>query len=100
MAAINKRIFLLWLLRRRIQKREGQITNSTKKKKRMWVRKIFSERNWKGEYHLLVKQMIMCDHEYFFKMFRMKPQNYEKNIFLFSCNNLLKTCVILNVLLK
>ena len=44
----------------------------------MWVRKIFMERSWKGEYHLLIKELKLYDHEYFFKQFRMLPDKFEK----------------------
>ena len=47
------------LLRRRNKRKE-------KLKRRFWVRKIFMERKQKGEYHLLVKDLALCDHEIFF----------------------------------
>ena len=39
------------------------------------MRKIYKERKTKGEFHLLVKEMKVCDHE--FKYFRMNPTQYE-----------------------
>ena len=37
----------------------------------MWVRKLFKERQEKGEYHILIKDLQLFDAEYFFKTFRM-----------------------------
>ena len=58
------------LLRRRIKRKE-------KLKRRFWVRKIFMERK-QGEYHLLVKDLALCDHEMFFSQFRMSPTKFEE----------------------
>ena len=41
--------------------------------RRFWVRKIFMERKQKGKYHLLVKDLALCDHEMFFSQFMMNP---------------------------
>ena len=43
----------------------------------MWVRKIFQERSTKGEFALLIHDLKLHDHEYFFKHFRMTPTRYE-----------------------
>ena len=40
-----------------------------KKRKRFWVRKVYEERLEKGEFHLLVRDLRLHDHEYFFKRF-------------------------------
>ena len=45
---------------------------------RFWVRQIFKERKEKGEFHTLVKETMLFDHEYFFRMFRMSPTKYEE----------------------
>ena len=75
MAALNLRALLLILiLKRRIQRRRLQ----NRYKKRFWVRQLFKERKQKGEYHLLVKDMRLFDHEFFFMQFRMLPDKYEK----------------------
>lgn len=77
MAAINVRVLLLLLLaKRRIRQRK----RNNKYKKRFWIRKIFQERKRKGEYHLLIHDMRLFDHEYFFKHFRMLPDKYEKRL--------------------
>lgn len=76
MAAINKllilkkKIFLLMLLRR-TRKRKLKYT------KKMWVRKIFQERQMKGEFQMLVKDLQLFDREYFFRNFRMDPARFE-----------------------
>ena len=48
-----------------------------KYKKHFWIRKIFQERKFKGEYALLVKDLKLFDNEYFFKYFRMDPITFE-----------------------
>lgn len=48
------------------------------RKKRMWVRRLFKERKSKGEFHVLVKDLMLFDHHYFFRMFRMKPTRFEE----------------------
>lgn len=73
-AALNKRVLLLLLLRRRQQRRGKQ----EKYKKRFWIRKIFQQRQTKSEYHLLIKELQLYDHEYFFKQFRMLPSKFEE----------------------
>ena len=50
----------------------------TKYRKKMWVRKIFKERQEKGEYHILVKDLQLFDAEYFFKTFRMTVPKFEE----------------------
>ena len=45
---------------------------------RIWVRKILLERRWKGEYHTLIKELILFDHELFYKQFRMSPGRFEE----------------------
>ena len=74
MAALNHRKLLLLrnnllklLLLRRRQKR------GTKYKNRFWIRRIYAERQQKGEFHLLVKELSMFDHEYFFQCFCISP---------------------------
>ncbi len=79
MAAINTRRLLLlrnnllrlFLLRRRRKR-------ITKYKKRFWIRRVYAERQQKGEFHLLVKELILFDQEYFFQCFRMSPTLFEE----------------------
>ena len=82
MAAFNIRRLLLLrnnllrlLLLRRRQKRR------TKYRKRFWVRRVYTERQQKGEFHLLVKELRVYDQEYFFQCFRCL-QLYLKNFSL------------------
>ena len=52
--------------------------NETKnKKRRIWVRKLYEERNLKGEYQLLIQDLLLHDHEIFFRYFRMLPETYD-----------------------
>ena len=76
MAAINKLLILkkknfLLMLLRRTRKRKLKYT------KKMWVRKIFQERQMKGEFQMLVKDLQLFDREYFFRNFRMDPARFE-----------------------
>lgn len=77
MAAINKlvllqkKILILIILRRRFRGRIG------KYKKSMWVRQLFKDRARRGEFNILVKDMMMFDHFYFFQTFRMHPHILE-----------------------
>jgi len=47
------------------------------KRKKMWVRRLFQEREERSEYQILVKDLVLFDHEYFFKSFRMNPATFE-----------------------
>ena len=42
------------------------------------MRSIFLDREKKGAFNLLIKDMALFDHEYFFKFFRMTPTKYEE----------------------
>lgn len=81
MAVMNKKLLhihylkvnlLSILLLRRRKKR-----NITMKKK-MWMRRLFLDRRSKGLYTVLVKDLMLFDHEYFFKAFRMTPTIFEE----------------------
>ena len=66
-----KKLIILLLLKRRIERRK------LKYKKSIWVRKVLQERKEKSQFHLLVKDLQLFDHCYFFKLFRMTPKTYE-----------------------
>jgi len=66
-----KKLIILQLLKRRIQRRQ------LKHKKSIWVRRVLQERKEKSQFHLLVKDLRLFDHCYFFKLFRMTPKTYE-----------------------
>ena len=67
-----RRLLVLIVLRRRLRRQ------NEKYKKCFWMRRIYQERILKGEFHLLIKEMILFDHEYFFRFFRMAPETFEK----------------------
>ena len=80
MAAVNLRYLLLLKARLLIKilllrRRERRLQ---KYKKRFWIRKIYEEREQKGEYHLLIKELRLYDAEYFFRCFRMTPTLFEE----------------------
>ena len=60
-----------------LKKREIAKNVVAPRKHKVWVRKLLTERKWKGEYHVLVKEMMLFDHETFYKQFRMSPTRYE-----------------------
>ena len=55
-----------------------RLKKKRKSKKRFCVRRIFADRKTKGELHMLVKELNLFDHEYFFKQFRMLPDRLEE----------------------
>ena len=75
MAVLNRRWFfrrkllILLLLRKRRQR--------LKYRKRFWVRKVYEERKTKGEFNVLVRELMLADHEYFFRLFQMSPSTFE-----------------------
>ena len=54
------------------------LKQKSQKRKRFWMRRIYLERQQKGEFHLVSREMMLFDHEYFFKCFRMTPSTYEQ----------------------
>ena len=42
------------------------------------MRKLFEEREEKSEFNILVRELQIFDHEYFFKSFRMSPTKFER----------------------
>ena len=49
-----------------------------KLRKCKWVRTILEERNTKGEYKLLIKELQIHGHVYSFKYSRMSPTRFEE----------------------
>ena len=74
MAAINKKVLLLPILRRRLQQAKEKRTS------RFWVRDIYKLRKERGEFHCLVKEAALFDHEYFFLCSLVDDQNYRSGI--------------------
>ena len=68
---LKRKILLQILYLRRVS------CKATKKKRKYWVRKIYALRQTKGEYHLLVQGLKLHDQNYFFRCFRMSPENFE-----------------------
>ena len=38
---------------------------------------MYEERQSKGEFNTLVRELMLVDHEYFFRLFRMSPSTFE-----------------------
>ena len=49
-----------------------------KRRKDFWVRDLFQKREEKSEFHLLVQELRLEDVDYFFRLFRMSAERYEK----------------------
>ena len=65
--APSKYFVALLLLRRQLHRRKKR------KERSIWVRQLFTERNTTGEYAMLVTDMKLFDHEYFFKVLGCCP---------------------------
>jgi len=52
------------ILKRRIRKKKER---EAQKKRKMWVREIYNQRNKSGIYHNLVQEMALGDRELYFK---------------------------------
>lgn len=70
MASDEEFVLLLWLHKQRRRK--------SKYKKRFWVKDILKSRKNLGEYHRLIQEMRLNDHESFFQYFRMTPGRLEE----------------------
>ena len=70
MAAANrKRLLLILLLVRRRRRRR-------RRQRQFWVRAIFQTRRTRGEFHSLVNEMRLGDHQSFYRYFHMSPQRF------------------------
>ena len=69
MAVLNRRPLLLLLLIRRRRRRRRE-------RKRIWVRDIFKKRLQLGEYHSLINEMRLTDHQSFYRYFHMSPERF------------------------
>ena len=67
---IRRRLFILHAYRQRRMK-------SKRKQPRFWMRKLYEERNFKGEYSLLVHDLRLYNREMFFRYFRMTTETFE-----------------------
>ena len=69
MAVLNRRLLLLLLLIRRRRRRRRE-------RKCIWVRDIFKKRLQLGEYHSLINEMRLTDHQSFYRYFHMSPERF------------------------
>ena len=46
-------------------------------RKKIWIRQIFRQRETKGEFHILVKDLRLFDKEYFFRKFQVDLATFE-----------------------
>ena len=46
-------------------------------RKKIWIRQIFRQRETKGEFHILVKDLRLFDKEYFFRNFQVDVATFE-----------------------
>ena len=72
MALTRRQLLLVMILRRRLRKKNQNFVG------RLWVRKIYEERKEKGEFHLLIQEMKLFDHQYFYQQCRMSPPKFEE----------------------
>ena len=72
----RRKALLLILARHQIKRKRKEALE--KEKRRFWVRRLFAERQTKGEFHTLIADMKLFDHEYFQKQFRMLPTKLEE----------------------
>ena len=56
------------------------LMSRNKRYRKMWVRKVYQERKWKGEFHCSIKEMKLHDHALFFAHFSMSPAKYEHRL--------------------
>ena len=74
----REKALLLVLTRHRLKRRRLETEDEYTTQRRFWVRKIYAEREEKGEFHTLILEMKLGDHEMFFKQFRMLPSKLEE----------------------
>ena len=69
MTSLNarKKILLMLLLRRR-RRRISEVQSKSRRKRKAWVRDIFTKRKELGEYHRLFQELKLSDREYFFRL--------------------------------
>ena len=70
---LKKKLIILMMLRRKSQ-------SKVLRRKRLWIRKIFQDREHHGEFQRLVHDHRLFDNYYFFKNFRMCPEQFERQL--------------------
>eukprot|EP00112_Aurelia_sp_Birch-Aquarium-sp1_P018164 Seg4296.2 transcript_id=Seg4296.2/GoldUCD/mRNA.D3Y31 product="putative nuclease HARBI1" protein_id=Seg4296.2/GoldUCD/D3Y31 len=80
MAAVNIRYMLLlrWRLIYAYYRRRIRSIKLNQKRRIFWVREVYRDRDEKGEFSMLVQELCLHDHEYFFQCFRMLPTKFEE----------------------
>ena len=76
MPKISARKLIPWELLRLNFKRKNNIN-----RKRLWVWQIFMERHLKGEFHVLVKELKLFDHEFFFNHIATRHFDFSQRCF-------------------
>ena len=71
---VNTKILILLYLRKR---KLNETNERCYTKRKCWVRRFYEEREVKGEFNMMVKDLRLVDHELFGRYFRMTPQKYE-----------------------
>ena len=74
MAEKHRFAFLL-ALRQRAKLKDQE---KGQRKHKFWIRQTYRERKEKGEFHQLVLEMKLFDHQLFFRYFRMLPTKFEE----------------------
>lgn len=92
--ASRRKLQLLLIARYQLELDELEYfaTHKIPRKRQFWVRQIYRERKQKGEYHSLVKQVKLLDHEIFFQMFRMSATKFEE-LLRFIAPHITKDCL-------
>ena len=67
------------------------LMNFVKTKRRYWVRPIIKNRGRKGNFELLVTELMKEDSEWFYKYIRMDPDSFQLVTCVFSSGNNTKT---------
>ncbi|XP_057294525.1 uncharacterized protein LOC130623036 [Hydractinia symbiolongicarpus] len=68
-------IYLGYILLKRSSRREAE--RKARKKRSIWVRQIYKQREECGIYHTLVQEMALGDRESYFKFMRMSPESFQ-----------------------
>ena len=92
MPKISAKKLILWELLSLNSEHKNSI-----KRKRLWVWQIFMDRNSKGEFHVLVKELKLFDHEFFFKHIATRHFDFSQRCFsvYILLNNLLDSAILL-----
>ena len=69
------------------------------KRKRLWLKEMFEERQSKGEFHALVKELKLFDYEFFFKHIATQHVDFSQRclaVFVSSFNRLYSTVLLVD----